>query len=260
MDFDLKITREPKVKNPVLIEGLPGIGHVGRLAARHLVIELRAKKFGILHSDHFPPQVLIGENGIIQTMKNEFYYWKAEKKNQKDLILVIGNTQSASSEGQYMLSKQILDVAGKYSPESIFTLGGLGIGKVVEKPKVFGAVTHKKFIPELERLGVTVSRDGMGQIIGVSGLLLAMARLRGLDGACLMGETSGFYIDPNSAKAVLKVLCGLLNVEVDMKNLTKKARVAKKRVAEAQRMEKKMMEDLGMIHREPSAEEMRYIG
>lgn len=258
--FHLKFTQEPEVKNPIVIEGLPGIGHVGRLAARQLVLELKAKKFAVLHSDHFPPQVLIGKSGLVHTMRNDFYYWKAEKEGQNDLLFVIGNTQSASNEGQYLLSNKILDIMEKYQPAAVITLGGLGVGKVVEKPKVFGAITHKKFISDLEAHGVIVSRDNVGQIIGISGLMLGLAKLRGIYGACLMGETSGFYIDPNSAKAVLKVLSGFLDVEVGMKQLDSMAKAAKERAAEAQVLEKKMMEDLGMIQKKTGDEELRYIG
>ncbi len=260
MNFDLRVTQKPEVNNPVLVEGLPGVGHVGRIAAKHLCTELKAKKFASMYSDSLPPQILIKRSGMILNMKNDFYYWKASNKKQKDIIFVIGNTQSATPEGQYGLAEKILDVAAEYKVKMLYTLGGLGVGRLVEKPRVFGAVTHKKFIPELEKLGVVVRRDGTGQIIGVSGLLLGMGTLRGMDGICLMGETSGYYLDPNSARAVLSVLTKLLNVEIDMSKLTKKAKDAEKKVAEAQKMERKMMEDLGVIQREPSEDQMRYIG
>ena len=259
VSFDVKIIRRPEVEQPVLIEGLPGIGHVGRLAAEHLSRELKAKKFASMHSDSFPPQVLINKNGLIQTMKNDFYYWKAKEGN-KDIIFVIGNTQSSTPEGQYALSEKILDIAADYGVEMIYTLGGLGVGRLIERPRVFGAVTHRKFIPWLKKLDVVIKRDGIGQIVGVSGLLLGLGKLRGMEGICLMGETSGYYLDPNSAKAVLSVLTKLIEVEVDMSRLTEEARDAEKRVAEAQRVERKMMEDLGLVRREPSEDEMRYIG
>ncbi|MEE9474152.1 MAG: PAC2 family protein, partial [Candidatus Hydrothermarchaeaceae archaeon] len=156
MNFYLKTTQKPDVKAPILVEGLPGVGYVGRIAAKHLVSELDAKKFAILHSDYFPPQVLIKKSGRIHTMKNEFYYWKAKEKNQKDIIIVTGNTQGMSPEGQYALTEKILDIVDPYKVDTIYTLGGLGIGRIVEKPKVFGAVTHRKFIPELEKRGVVV--------------------------------------------------------------------------------------------------------
>lgn len=261
MEFHLKITQKPDIKNPILVEGLPGIGYVGRIAAKHLVSELGAKKFAILHSCHFPPQVLIKKSGMIHTMKNEFYYWKAKEKDQRDLIIVTGNTQSMSPEGQYALTEKLLDVVDAYKVHTIYTLGGLGIGKIVENPKVFGAVTNIDFIPELEKHGVIVKRDDVGQIIGISGLLLGLSRLRDIYGVCLMGETSGFYTDPLSAKIVLQVLTDLIHIEVDLTKLTKRAKDAEKKAVEAQKMEKKIMEDMGVLQkREPSEEQLRYIG
>ena len=49
-----------EVDSPILIEGLPGIGHVGKLVAEHIIHELGAKKIAQIHSIYFPPQVIIG--------------------------------------------------------------------------------------------------------------------------------------------------------------------------------------------------------
>ena len=35
---------EVQLKNAILLEGLPGVGNVGKLAATHLIEELNAKK------------------------------------------------------------------------------------------------------------------------------------------------------------------------------------------------------------------------
>lgn len=258
--FDVRITKKPDVKRPILIEGLPGVGHVGRIAALHLSKELKAVKFADIYSDSFPPQVLIDEDGSIQVMKNELYYWKAEKENQRDIIFAIGNTQSTTPDGQYGLSEKILDIASEYGVDMVYTLGGFGVGRIVEKPRVYGAVTHRQLLPELEKLKVIIKRNAVGQIIGVSGLLLGLAKLRGTKGICLMGETSGYYLDPNSAKAVLDVLLKLINVDVDTAKLAVDAKDAEKKLVEAQKIERKMMEDLGVIQREPSDDQMRYIG
>ena len=45
-----------KMKNPILIEGLPGIGLVGKIAADHMIDELGAKQVAQLISPHFPHQ------------------------------------------------------------------------------------------------------------------------------------------------------------------------------------------------------------
>src|SRR5271157_5864752 len=44
-----------KLKNPVLIEGFPGVGMVGTIAAMHIVKELNMDLVGYIDSDRFPP-------------------------------------------------------------------------------------------------------------------------------------------------------------------------------------------------------------
>ena len=58
-------TEDIKLKDAILLEGLPGVGNVGKLAAMHLIEELKAKKCMEIYSSHFPPQVLINEDGIV---------------------------------------------------------------------------------------------------------------------------------------------------------------------------------------------------
>ncbi len=257
MKFKIEVYKKPKLENPILIEGLPGIGNVGKIAAKYLIRELRAKKFATLYSDTFPPNVIIRKSGLIAPMKNSFYYYK---KDEKEFIIVTGNTQSTSPEGQYKLTEEILNFTQQFGIKTIYTLGGLGVGRFVEKPKVFAAVTSKKFVKKLEELGVVVKRDAVGQLIGVSGLLLALGKLRGIDGVCLMGETSGLYIDHNAALAVLRVLTELIEVEIDVEKLKEKAKASKKKIAEITKVERRIIEDLGIIQKEPSEEETRYIG
>ncbi|MFQ5800784.1 MAG: proteasome assembly chaperone family protein [Candidatus Hydrothermarchaeales archaeon] len=250
---------KPKLKKPVLIEGLPGIGQVGKIATEHLVEELKAKKFAQLYSYTFPPQVLVKRDGTIEAMRNEFYHYQGER----DVIFLTGNSQAATNEGQYMLCEKILDVAEELGCSMIYTLGGFGVGKNVEKPKVFGAVNNEVLLRNLESLGVVFERSGVGHIIGASGLLLGLGALRDMDAVCLMGETSGFYVDPNSAKAVLVVLTKQLGIEVDLSTLEKKAKEVERMTAEAAEIEKRILEEMGATAKPepmPDQDQMRYIG
>ena len=79
-DIIIEKTEEPKLKNPILIEGLPGVGNVGKLAAEHLIEQLKAKKFADIYSRYFPPQVLVNDDGTIKLVNNELYYFKSRKK------------------------------------------------------------------------------------------------------------------------------------------------------------------------------------
>ena len=85
------LKKPPKLNNPVLIEGLPGVGNIGRVAAGYLIEELKAVKFAQLHSKHFFPFVMLHEDYQVQLLKNEFYYWKSKKKGGRDLIFLVGD-------------------------------------------------------------------------------------------------------------------------------------------------------------------------
>ena len=83
---EINILEEIELDNPIFIEALPGLGHVGKLAADHMIDELNATKFAEIYSPSFPPQVLIKEDGIIDNMLNELYYLKDVGEDNLDLI------------------------------------------------------------------------------------------------------------------------------------------------------------------------------
>jgi len=219
------IGNKPKLKNPILIEGLPGIGNVGKLAVEHLIDMIKAKKFAEIYSKDFPPQVFIDTDGTVKLVNNEFYYWQSKKKNQRDLVLLTGDYQGLSSQGQYELVNVILDIIENMGVKEMFTLGGYGLGHDITKPKVLCATTNKNLVKKMKDYGAIFKKDEPGGgIIGASGLLLGLGKLRGFEGVCLMGETPGYLVDPKSAKAVLKILAKITNVDVNLSRLEEKAK------------------------------------
>ncbi len=239
--------KRPRLKEPILVEGLPGVGNVGKLAAEHLIDEIKAKKFAEIYSNDFPPQVLIDDNGVIKLVRNELYYWKGDKH----LIILVGDYQGLSSRGQYMLAEAVLDIAQQFGTKMIYTLGGYGTGMDVEKPKVTGAATDKQLVKELKKYGVNFKDEPGGGIIGASGLLLGLGKLRGMRGACLMGETSGYIVDPNSAREVMKVLVKILGIDISLAKLDEKADEVKKITERIKSLERSMESE--------EREDLRYI-
>lgn len=235
----IKYIKKPKLNNSLLIEGLPGVGNVGKLAAEHLIEQLNAIKFADIYSKHFPPQVLVGNDGVIKLVNNELYYWKAKNKNQTDLIILAGDYQGLSSEGQYELADFIVNIAKELGANKIMTLGGYGLGKVIDTPRVLGACTSLKIVKKLKKLGVIFPKGEPGSgIVGASGLLLGLGALENLDGMCLMGETSGYFVDPRGAKAVLEILIKMLHLKISFIDLEAKAAQIEKITNQLREMEK----------------------
>ena len=220
----IKNIEKPRLKDVILIEGLPGVGNVGKLAAEHLIDELKGVKFAEIYSKYFPPQVLVDDDGIVKLVNNELYYVKHNKNLKNDLIFLVGDYQGLSPEGQYALSNHVLELAIGYGIKSIITLGGYGLGRMIDKPRVLGAVSNNDLIKKMTDFGVVFQRGEPGSgIVGASGLLLGLGKINDVEGVCLMGETSGYFADPKSAQEVLLVLTKILNINIDLSELQMKA-------------------------------------
>lgn len=249
--FELK--KEPELDEPTLIEGLPGIGYVGKLAADHLVEELDAEKFAEMTSPHFPHHVTVNSDGVLDLVKINFYH--AQVDNQ-DLVIVAGDVQATSSTGHYEITNKLLGVAEDIGINSIFTLGGYATGKhITSKPKVIGVSNDESTLEKYREQGIDVEK-GSGPILGVSGLLLGLGKARGLKGSALLGETHGMVVDHRSAKAVLEALTNLLGFEVDTSKLKDRAKRTEG-ILSRLRKEQKLRKVRGV---EEEEEELSYIG
>ncbi len=248
----IEFKEKPDLKSPILIEGLPGVGNVGKLAAEHVIEELGAIEFASIYSKFFPPQVLIDEEGVARLVSNKLYYFKASKKGESDIIFLVGDYQGLTPEGQYDLSSTLIDTLVDFGGKMIITLGGWGIGRVVKDPRILGAVTHEHMAKEMKAHGVVFSKDEPGNgIVGASGLLLGLGALKGLEGVCLMGETSGYFVDPNSARAIVDILAKILKRKIDVSSLEDRSKEMEEVTAKL-----KEMDELP----EPDKEQLNYIG
>ena len=253
---EINVLEEIELDNPIFIEALPGLGHVGKLAADHMIDELEATKFAEIYSPTFPPQVLVRDEGIIENMYNELYYLKDVGEDNLDLIILVGNTQALSPEGQYIVCKEILDFVSKYNIDRIFTLGGMVTSpQPVENPNVFGAATNEANVELLKEAEIEI-RSNDGGIVGASGLFLGLGVRQGIHGMCLMGETPGYFIDAEAAEALLKKLSRILNFEINVDKLDERAEETRQMIAKAQQME----QDLINKANAGNADDLRYIG
>ena len=138
--------------------------------------------------------------------------------------MLTGDHQAGSNAGHYTLTSTFLDVAESFGAKRAFALGGVPTGELVEEYTVLGAVSESSLADDLRGAGVEFRPDEpAGGIVGVSGLVLGLGGRRGLEAACLMGETSGYLVDPKSARAVLEVLEELLDFELGYDSLEDRA-------------------------------------
>ncbi len=231
----LKQFAEIQPNNPILIEGLPGLGLVGKIALRYMVKQLKPQKVAYLYSPHFPYFVLVNKKGNVRLLRGVFYYHK--NPNGNDLILFTGDSQSQTIEGQYEIADQILAFSEKHNVKTIATIGGYRM-EPTEKPKVFIAATSQEILNKALNAGAILSTAG-SPIVGTAGLILGLAKFKKIDALCLLGETRGYLPDPLSAKSVLEVLKSTFNFELDLKGLDDEIARAETMVARLQQIEEK---------------------
>jgi uncharacterized protein len=200
---------KPSLENPIFIQGLPGFGNIGRIVAQLLVKNFGAKPFAELYSPSFPDYVAVSSKGICHLPRYDFYYATVDNSN---FIIMTGETQPSFDDvlAHYQVCNEIVDYAKKCGCQFLITIGGVPITE--EKNQVYVASTSPKLTVEfIDKGAVIYSR---GKIVGGTGLTLALAKEKGIDGVCLLGATTGFKTDRNASFLTFKFLMNVLGKEI----------------------------------------------
>ena len=199
----------PVLEKPIFVQGLPGFGNVGKIAAHLLIKFCGAKPFAELYSPSFPDYVSVNSSGICRLPRYEFYAAPMEKK---DFIIMTGDTQPSFDDvvAHYSLCGEILDFVEKQGCSFIVTMGGAPITE--EKTQVYVAATSPRLALEFMEKGAVIYSKG--RVVGATGLVLGLAKDRNLEGICLLGATTGFRADRGAGFSVFKFLMKALGNEV----------------------------------------------
>jgi len=232
----VRLYREPELENPIMVASWPGIGNIGIIAVDTLRNMLEAEELGEIEPwDFFYPKKVLIRNGELKDLEfpsSKFYF---KRTGEKDLLFFIGEEQPSDggrtyAEGKkaYQMANLVLDVAQRFGCKRVYT-SGAAVAPIhhTARPKVWAVPNTKGLINEVKTYENTIlmseieGRGGQGNITGLNGLLLGVARKRGLEAICVMGEIpiylQGFPLPyPRASKSVLEVLTAALGIEIEM--------------------------------------------
>ncbi|HLC58270.1 MAG TPA: PAC2 family protein [Candidatus Nanoarchaeia archaeon] len=217
------------VKEPIVIEGLPGMGNVGKIAVDFIIEALEATKIYELNSDSFPNCVFLSENGLVELPKIEIYH---KKINKNDFLLISGDVQPSEEKSCYEFCENLLDLFQKLKVKEIVTLGGIGLNELPKEIKLYCAGNNTKTINKYLDAQVKSAEGVVGPIVGVSGLLLGLAQNRNINGVILLVETLGLpsYLGIKEAKELLNVLNRKLKLNLNIQELNKEVKAIEKEI------------------------------
>jgi len=227
----IKIYKRPKLKKPYFIVGWPGMGNVAFKAASYLVEKLKAEEFAeLLPEDFFYLSASVIKSGMLevpQLPQGKFYFWKNPGgRASNDLIIFISNAQPDLMKAEEY-SKRILYLASSFKAEMVVSFASMPQPiDHTQEPGIWFASTSAQVNSPLKKFNFNLLSDG--QISGMNGLFLGIAKREGFKGFCLFGEIPLYAIqidNPKASCAVLAALTKILNIRIDFTQLIEQSNI-----------------------------------
>lgn len=228
---------EPELVKPVMFVGWPGIGNIGMIAVNGLKDILQAEEFGRVESwDFFYPRRVSIEDGLLKDLEfpgNKFYY---RRLGDRDILFFIGDEQPSEGgkmygrgDRAYQMASLVLEAGLTFGCRRVYTSGAC-VSPIHHrmKPRVCAVATDNKLIREVKTYPNAILMSELagrgeeeGIITGLNGLLLGVAKSRGMEGVCLMGEIPDWLAGasfpyPKASRSVLEVFEAILDIKTDL--------------------------------------------
>ncbi|AUV81891.1 3-isopropylmalate dehydratase [Salinigranum rubrum] len=218
---------------PAMVEGLPGVGLVGKIAADHLVEELGMVHYANVHCETLP-KVAVYQQGDA-TLHPPVRLYADPGTN----LLVLQSDVPISPAA----AQEFADCIGDwFDDDRVFPiyLSGIGREKSETVPAMYG-VGVGDGIERLDAVGIETPSE-TGLVSGPTGALLNDAVEHGRDAVGLVVESDPRFPDPAAAQVLIRDgIEPLADVDVETDSLVERAeeiRAAKERLA-------KRMQDAG---------------
>jgi hypothetical protein len=216
---------------------------------------LEAEEFGEIEPwDFFYPKRVSIRDGILEALEfpsNKFYF---KKSGQTDLIFFIGEEQPSGGEKiyaeggkAYRIANLVLDVAEKFRCKRVYT-SGAAVAPIhhTMTPRVWAVPNSPELVAEVKKYENTIlmsaieGREGEGNIVGLNGLLLGIAKKRGFEAICVMGEIPVYFQGlplpyPRASKSVVEMLSRSLGIGIDTSKLDSWAEQLEQEIEEVYR-------------------------
>jgi proteasome assembly chaperone (PAC2) family protein len=223
----VKFSKRPKLKNPYLVCAWPGMGEVAFKAAMYLIGQLKAEEFAeIPPEEFFYSTGSIVQEGILNVPQfpySKFYCWR-NKTGENDLIIFISNAQPDLAKADDYC-KRIIYIAKSFKVKTIISFAAMPQAiDHTQQSKIWFTATSKEIINILTKYNFELLSEG--QISGMNGLFLGIAKKEGFDGFCLLGEIPLYTIqieNPRASYAVLDALARILKIQIDFNSLIDEA-------------------------------------
>lgn len=222
----LNVLTDLELDEPTLVEGLPGIGLVGKIVADHLVETFDMAHYANVHCEGIPRVAMYAEGDPTLHTPLRLY-----ADAERDLLVLRADVPIHPSAAWTFAEC----ISGFYEEHGVFPVYLSGVPQQADDtvPKLYGFGVGAG-IDRLDAAGVPVPSES-GLVSGPTGTLLNYAVEHDVDAAGLTVETDPRFPDPGAARVLitdgLEPLTGLDVPVEDLVERSEEIRAAKERLA-----------------------------
>lgn len=221
MNIEFVETKPVDLKGYTLIEGFPGVGLVGTIAAKYLVEKLDMKEVGYMHADALMPIIRIHQGLPIHPSR---VYVNESRK-----LVVLVSEQVIPKEYVAQVAHAVVDWVVVQGIERVVSLSGIGpdatVGTTDDKFRMYGMAANEASKKWLLDQKVELIQEGI--TTGVTALTMLEMREHPIQGVSLLGSVK-MGADYKATAELLKQLSPLLKLDIDVEPLIKEAKETEK--------------------------------
>lgn len=219
--IEIKLFKEADFNGYTFIEGFPGIGLVGPMAISYIIDKLGMEYVGYMQSTSFPPLVSIHKSEPVPPIR--IYATKKEK------IITIFAEFPIPIDLVDELSSTIYEFLRKSGISNMYSIGGIP-NTETESQKPFVIASTSAITANAVSAGLQQIEEGVAT--GVSALLLMRAALDKRNDICIMVPVRQNIADPTYAEVAITSLNKLMNLNIDIADLDKEAKIVQAKINE----------------------------
>ena len=218
-----------ELDNPLVIIGFPGIAMVGKFAVLNLVDQFKAQPLFRIYYDDMPAQAMVAFSAKMRLPETTFYCISGEIRKEtslnRDIVLITGDEQPASSAGIYYFADFICKKCKELGATEIIATGAFVPENITkEKRIVYVSGTSKEIINFFLKSNTELTKlmNG-GYIAGANGVIPAWGSIHyGMEGVCLLAEAFPMLQrDPRASRSIFELLNDVYKLGGDLSKFDK---------------------------------------
>lgn len=216
------------LKGYTLIEGFPGMGLVGTIAAKYLVEKKNFEYIGYIDSNLFMPIVRIHEGMPVRPAR--IYADKSKK------IAVLISEQVFPKQAISIIAKKTVEWMQKRGIVELISLSGVNTHTNSTREIIYGIAANESSKLLVRKYALSEISEGI--TTGITALILLELRMSKIKAISILANVS-LSADYKAAAEVLKKLNEILYLDINVQPLLDEAREAEKQLlAQLSQMQK----------------------